>query len=96
MGISSLEELSSLSLGFSARSPAPDLDPARPLAGPDLFSASSSEDWPLSLRFPASSLSFLLSFSSSLRPAGVPVCGERDGWSDGRRARMSKVLPGSG
>lgn len=66
VGISSLDELSSLSFRDSRVIGAPALVLAGPLpTEKGLFPGSSSDDRALSLRFPASSLSFLLSFSSS-------------------------------
>lgn len=66
VGISSLDELSSLSFRDSRASAGPVLVLGGPLPNEEgLLAGSSSDDRPLSLRFPASSLSFLLNFSSS-------------------------------
>lgn len=75
VGISSLDELSSLSFRESSLMDGPPRMPARLLpTEKGFFPCSSSEDRPLSLRFPASSLSFLLSFSSSFWTGWVDFC----------------------
>lgn len=75
VGISSLDELRCLSFREFRVIAGPPFSPAKPLpTEKDFFPASSSDDGPLSLRFPASSLSFLLSFSSSFWADGFDAC----------------------